>query len=114
MSWKTPRVEAGELHEPHTTSTILVGSPRWFDWLDDEQHRCFHYVHLNGDFTARKERKQRGQWYWVAYKQAHRRLFKTYLGKTETLTESRLCAAAEHLAHTEAQSLAPPAQHTEE
>jgi len=63
----------------------------------DEQHRSFHFSGQDGDFTARKERKQRGSWYWVAYRQFHNKLFKTYLGKSACLSEARLQAAARTL-----------------
>lgn len=100
MSWKTPRVSEGVLHVPLEAVTIIVGSPTWYTWLADEIHCSFHFSHPLGDFTARKERKQRGQHYWVAYRQAHGKLYKTYLGKPEALTEERLCAIAQSLART--------------
>jgi LuxR family maltose regulon positive regulatory protein len=98
MSHKTPHVEAGQLHEHGKPDTIAVGSPEWYAWLADEQHHCFHFTHPSGGFTARKERKQRGQWYWVAYRQAHHRLHKTYIGKADALTEARLQEVSQSLA----------------
>jgi LuxR family transcriptional regulator, maltose regulon positive regulatory protein len=108
MSWKTPRVVRGELHEVGTPDAVSLDSPAWFGWLADDAHRCFHFVHPAGDFTARKERKQRGHWYWVAYRQMHGRLYKTYLGKTDTLTRARLDAAATDLANAEHRVAAAP------
>ena len=104
MSWKTPYVDAGVLHEPRGTSRIALDSPEWFAWLADDQHRSFHFAHPAGECTARKERKQRGDWYWVAYRHAHGKLLKTYLGKSETLTEARLCAAVRDLAERESRA----------
>jgi LuxR family maltose regulon positive regulatory protein len=101
MSWKTPIAAAGVLREPRSSETIVLGSTAWFAWLADDQHCSFHFAHPAGDFTARKERKQRGQMYWVAYRQLHGKLYKTYLGKSETLTEAHLCAAAQELAQAE-------------
>ena len=98
MSHTTPVVEAGRLHEHQLNTDIQVGSEEWFSWLAAEQHRCFHFVHPTGGFTARKERKQRWQWYWVAYRQVHCKLHKTYLGKTEALGESKLIEASRTLA----------------
>jgi LuxR family maltose regulon positive regulatory protein len=98
MAWKTPLVEAGFLREPGVDTPIALDCPAWFAWLADDRHRCFHFAHASGGFTARKERKQRGQWYWVAYRQVCHKLHKTYLGKTETLTEARLSAASQYLA----------------
>jgi LuxR family transcriptional regulator, maltose regulon positive regulatory protein len=100
MSHKTPLVEAGLLREVGRPAPIAVDSPEWFAWLADEQHQCFHYAHASGGFTARKERKQRGQWYWVAYRQIEHKLHKLYLGKADALTEARLRVASESLAHS--------------
>jgi LuxR family maltose regulon positive regulatory protein len=98
MSCRTPLVEPTGLYEPGITQPIALGTPAWFAWLSDDRHCSFHFRHPLGDFTARKERKQRGQWYWVAYRQIHGKLYKTYLGKSEALTETHLCAAAQDLA----------------
>ena len=98
MSWKTPLVTGGELRDPQIADPIALDSAAWFTWLDEERHHSFHFKHPAGEFTARKERKQRGQWYWVGYRQLHCRLHKVYLGKSQTLTEAHLCAAADNLA----------------
>ncbi|KPV53801.1 hypothetical protein SE17_07475 [Kouleothrix aurantiaca] len=92
MSARTPSVEGGALHL-HGAGAIALGSPEWFTWLADDTHHSFHFAGAAGGFTARKERKQRGQWYWVAYRQAHCKLHKVYLGKTEMLSEAHLHAA---------------------
>jgi LuxR family maltose regulon positive regulatory protein len=89
-----PLVTARRLHDPTSAEPIPLDSPAWFAWVADDQHRRFRFEHPYGTFTARKERKQRGSWYWVAYRQVRRRLLKVYLGKSETLTRSRLLAAA--------------------
>ena len=91
-------MSAGILHEPHGAADLAVGSAAWYAWLADDTHRSFHFTHPTGDFTARKERKQRGQWYWVAYRQVHGKLYKVYLGKSETLSEAHLCEVAQALA----------------
>jgi LuxR family maltose regulon positive regulatory protein len=91
-------VVSGELHTGDDAACIALDSPAWFAWVADDAHHSFHFTHPCGDFTARKERKQRGQWYWVAYRQVHGTLYKTYLGKSDTLTDARLCAAAATLA----------------
>ena len=100
MAWKTPVVSEGMLRVPLDAITIPVGSPTWYTWLADDTHCSFHFSHPAGDFTARKERKQRGQHYWVAYRQVHGKLYKAYLGKPEVLTEDHLWAAAHTLACT--------------
>jgi LuxR family maltose regulon positive regulatory protein len=107
MSRKTPTVSAGELHEPNNAAAISVGSPAWYSWLAEDTHCSFHFSHESGDFTARKERKQRGQWYWVAYRQVHGKLYKAYLGKSETLSEEHLCVVAQTLARAATMAEAP-------
>jgi LuxR family maltose regulon positive regulatory protein len=89
---------AGVLHAPLDAEDIALGTPAWFDWLANEAHCSFHFMHASGGFTARKERKQRGQSYWVAYRQVHHKLYKAYLGKSECLTEAHLCEASAALA----------------
>jgi LuxR family transcriptional regulator, maltose regulon positive regulatory protein len=98
MSWKTPLVADGLLCMPLDPDCIAVGSLAWYRWLADELHCSFHFVHPAGDFTARKERKQRGTQYWVAYRQVHSKLYKVYLGKPEVVDEPLLCRTAQKLA----------------
>jgi LuxR family maltose regulon positive regulatory protein len=99
MARKTPRASEGLLRVPLEAITITIGSAAWYTWLADDTHCSFHFSHPSGDFTARKERKQRGQHYWIAYRHAHGKLYKAYLGKGEVLTQDRLCATAHTLAH---------------
>lgn len=94
MAWKTPLVEHNHLRDLAHQLDIAVDSPAWFAWLADEQHVSFHFRDPAGEFTARKERKQRGQAYWVAYRQAQHKLRKRYLGKPEALTAEHLRAVA--------------------
>lgn len=94
MSKKTPTIDNGILHLFGSAEEITLDSDAWFAWLNEEEHHSFHFNDAAGCFTARKERKQRGQWYWVAYRQSHNKLHKTYLGKSKTLTVARLRAAA--------------------
>ena len=49
---------------------LAVGSPAWFVWLADDAARSFSFRSPPGTFTARKERRQRGGAYWVAYRTA--------------------------------------------
>ena len=97
MSWKTPFVSDGHLRTPDGTSDITLDSPTWFAWLGRDEHHAFHFEDASGGFTARKERKQRGHWYWVAYRQVNKKLYKTYLGKSETLTQVHLHDASKTL-----------------
>ncbi len=63
-------------------------SPEWFAWLTELG--SFHFQGKLGHFTARQERKQRGDAYWYAYRKAHQQRFKRYLGTTDTLTLTKL------------------------
>src|SRR5262245_61135518 len=75
-----------------------VGSPAWFAWLAGDLARSFSFRSPAGTYTARKERRQRGGAYWVAYRTAAGRQHKVYLGKAEQLTPERLDEAAATLA----------------
>ncbi|HNP87873.1 MAG: hypothetical protein JST60_17595 [Chloroflexi bacterium SZAS-1] len=108
MSFKTPSVLSGLLYQA-STAPIEIDTPAWFAWLANDAHHSFHFTHADGDFTARKERKQRGQWYWVAYRQAHCKLHKAYLGKSETLNAARLHAVAQTLARACKKEIIPEA-----
>jgi len=67
-------------------------SPEWFAWLAGLS--SFHFQGKGGHFTARQERKQRGETYWYAYRKAHKMRLKRYLGTTEKLTLAHLEQAA--------------------
>jgi LuxR family maltose regulon positive regulatory protein len=90
---------------------ILVGTPAWFAWLEDAT--AFAFSSPSGSFTAHKERRTRGGWYWKAYRTVNGTLQRAYLGKGENLTLVRLERAAMKLASasTPAEPLpvAPPA-----
>jgi hypothetical protein len=75
-------------------SHLVPDSPDWFAWLAGLG--SFHFKGKCGHFTARQERKQRGDAYWYAYLKAHRHRHKRYLGTTDKLTLTHL----EHTART--------------
>jgi LuxR family maltose regulon positive regulatory protein len=77
---------------------LAVGSPAWFAWLAGEDARSFSFRSPAGAYTARRERRQRGGAYWVAYRTAAGRQHKVYLGKGEELTPERLAEVAATLA----------------
>jgi LuxR family maltose regulon positive regulatory protein len=77
---------------------VLVGSTEWYVWLADELNKSFAFENQLGAVTVRRERKQRGGWYWVAYRQVQGKLHKVYLGRAEDVTSDRLIAAAYTLA----------------
>jgi LuxR family transcriptional regulator, maltose regulon positive regulatory protein len=107
MARTTPLVRDNTLYDTHQPEPIPLSSPAWQAWLMDAAHCSFHFQHPSGEFTARKERKQRGSMYWVAYRQAHNVLCKRYLGRSDALTEERLIAVGAALA---AACAAVPAQ----
>lgn len=78
--------------------TIAVDSAEWFAWLAEADHRSFQFESGIAGFTARKERKQRGGLYWVAYRRAQGKVYKTYLGRSDEITLARLQGAATLLA----------------
>ena len=77
---------------------VMVGSPAWFAWLSDDSARSFSFRTQAGSFTARKERRQRGGAYWVAYRTVAGRQYKKYLGTFGDLTPEHLADAAAALA----------------
>src|SRR6185503_14339524 len=92
-----PSVAAGLLQGTGAAG-LPVGSPGWFAWLADDDARSFSFTSPDGGYTARKERRQRGGSYWVAYRTAAGRQHKVYLGRGEELTPERLGQAAATLA----------------
>lgn len=64
-------------------------------WVGQVSSFAFHGQH--GSYTARKERKQRGDEYWYAYVRIVGKLTKKYLGRSSDLTFARLEQAAQEL-----------------
>ncbi len=74
---------------------IEIGSQAWYDWLNN--HHGFIYEGRTSHFTARHELR-RGIGYWYAHRRRDRKLYKTYLGKSEELNSERLEQACARLA----------------
>jgi LuxR family maltose regulon positive regulatory protein len=74
---------------------IVPESPAWFAWL--HQVSSFAFWGKGGHYTARKEKRQRGEAYWYAYVGAGKKLAKKYLGKTADVTLARLEQVAAEL-----------------
>jgi LuxR family transcriptional regulator, maltose regulon positive regulatory protein len=91
-----PSVVDGLLRETPTAEGdgVPVGSAAWFAWLRNDASRSFSFQSPLGTFTARKEHRQRGGVYWVAYRTAAGRQHKSYLGKPDDLTPERLAQVA--------------------
>jgi LuxR family maltose regulon positive regulatory protein len=77
--------------------TISVGSDAWRAWLDDALTTDFRVWDPHGSFTVRKERRQRGDAYWYAYRRREGRLIKRYLGRSRALTRESLEIVAARL-----------------
>ncbi len=105
MARSSPKVRNGSLYQPgvagHSLDSISLGSAEWYAWL--EGHRSFSFEASDGTFTARKEERT-GGWYWYAYRRREGKLHTAYLGKSAELTNERLLAVAVELAGTGANS----------
>ena len=106
---RIPQVSEGTLRLPGPlTAPIEVGSTSWVSWLADPGTRSFSFRGYGGNFTARKELRSRGGEYWVAYRRRGGKLHKTYVGKAEDLTLTRLQDAAAVLAGGDGETVASP------
>src|SRR5215471_6880927 len=96
MARSIPTVREGSLQqhieEGTSTDTISIGTPAWYSWL--EQHHSFTFETPRTTFTARKEQRPGGR-YWYAYRRIRGKLHSFYLGKSEDLTLEHLNATAE-------------------
>lgn len=82
-----------ELQLPESSETILVGTPYWFEWL--EQAKSFRFE-MSGSkprqtpsFTATKEKTSNAD-YWYAQRHYNGKLRKEYLGASADLTLAKL------------------------
>lgn len=91
MARATPSVQQGVLNTRENAQTITVETPEWFAWLGE--HSVFRSLSPAGTFTARRERRATG-WYWYAYRRQRGLLRSVYLGKAEELNLTRLNEAA--------------------
>jgi LuxR family maltose regulon positive regulatory protein len=93
-----PQVYGGRLAAPAAAdeyATITLGSPDWYAWLGDNVH--FTFAGDLGTFTARKERRARGDEYWYVYRKHGGKLHKAYLGRSADLSPERLYAVTSAL-----------------
>ena len=103
MSRSTPTVSDGVLFDPARPDRLIrLDSPAWRTWLEAPTTTSFAYPLFDpavgyslGVMTVRKERRQRGGCYWLAYRRLDRRLGKVYLGGTPAVTAPRLQAIAD-------------------
>ena len=97
MHQKFPRVEGGRLFQSASEGDpILVGTPAWYDWL--EQQSSFTFVDQALTYTAHKSMLRTTGSYWKAYRRCQGKLYRIHLGHSHALTLERLQAAAQAFA----------------
>jgi len=90
-----PSIAQGALYPAEDSERIAIGTPAWSTWI--REHTTFAYQDEPVRFTARREQRPGGL-YWYAYKRAHGKLLKRYLGRGEDLTLQRLRDTARQFA----------------
>ncbi len=103
MQEKPPRIWGEWVYDGEDRALgICLDTPAWMSWLDLPATRSFSYpVHdhahgyIDGFMTVRKERRQRGGSYWVAYRRCQGRMRKVYLGAASVLTKQCLDTLAQ-------------------
>src|SRR5258708_1469275 len=86
------------------SGSVQLDTPAWFGWLAAETTRRFSYGlfgpqvgYIVGFMPGRKEQRQRGGGYWVAYGRVGGQLRKVYIGSSGAVTGQRLEAIAYRL-----------------
>ena len=105
MAANLPRISEQRLYDPlGPDGTVQLDTPGWFAWLAAETTRRFSYPlfdpqvgYIVGWMTVRKERRQRGGCYWVAYRRLGGQVRKVYIGSSGAVTAVRLQAIAYRL-----------------
>lgn len=100
MATQPPRVSEQWVYDPAVSDgCIQLDSSAWFTWLAAVSTTRFSYPlydrevgYIVGFMTVRKERRQRGGGYWVAYRRLGEQVRKVYLGRSGAVTAARLHA----------------------
>lgn len=98
MSEKTPRVWDSFVEDASRPGPrVWLDTPEWKAWLEAPTTRVFRYPvidaragYIVGFMTVRKERRERGGMYWVAYRRCQGRLRRVYMGASGRLTKAWL------------------------
>jgi hypothetical protein len=102
MSATTPRIWADAWSayaylEDSPDERVVLDTPAWVGWLEAPTTASFAYPvfdpcrgYIVGVMTVRKEGRQRGGFYWSAYRRQGGRVRKVYLGPATALTRARL------------------------
>jgi len=103
IPWRRPMVSSGFLYDPALPEAIRF-TPAWVAWLEQERATSFAYPlfdpavgYIVGWMSVRKERRQRGDTYWVAFRRCRGTLRKVYIGRTAAVTPARLATIAQAL-----------------
>jgi hypothetical protein len=90
------------LYDPPRTGGIVLDTAAWWSWLDEPTSNRFSYPvfdptvgYTDGFMTVRKDRRQRGGWYWSVYRRSGGHIRRIYLGRSAALTQDRLEAIAQ-------------------
>lgn len=90
-----------QIHNESTSRGLPAESDAWSGWL--AAITSFSFLGRSGAYcTARREKMQRGDAYWYAYRSIRGKTVKRYIGKTDELTISRLEEIAASFATREA------------
>jgi hypothetical protein len=89
-----PFVDYDKLKLKDQLVSINIGTKAWFDWL--EKNTSFHYESIDGKFTACKESRASGM-FWYANRRVNGKLRRCYIGSTKDLTLEKLLAIARKL-----------------
>ncbi len=98
--YTTPQVKYGVLRYRTKTGReiqlhqITVGSDDWFSWL--KQNHRFNFEARIGSFTARKEQRGKG-FYWYGFRKILGKVKKKYLGTDAKLNNKILYEVARKL-----------------
>lgn len=98
MGANLPRISERWVYGVEVPSgSVQLDTPAWFAWLAAETTTRFSYPlfdpqvgYIVGWMTVRKERRQRGRAYWVAYRRLEGQVRKVYLGHSQAVTTQRL------------------------
>jgi LuxR family maltose regulon positive regulatory protein len=105
MARKPAQVREDWLLNPRADGCDLrLDTPTWFAWLEAPESRSFayglfdpHHGWIAGFMTVRKDRRQRGGWYWSVFRRQGSRMRRFYLGRAEQVTAARLAGIAQQL-----------------
>lgn len=105
MSQKPPQIREEWLLSPSADGCdIRLDSSAWFTWLEAPTTGSFAYPlvdpqrgYIVGLMTVRKDRRERGGWYWSVFRRQGQYMRRIYLGRPSHVTSARLEAIAQQL-----------------